>query len=170
MKKILPGLIIYAYFGVFFLITAGLGAYWQRYKAPPPQPIHFPHVIHVSKVGLKCMDCHQYAAKAAFPGMPPISKCMSCHRAVATSNPQIQKLTGYWKRKQPIAWSRIHELPSFVYFSHKRHVKAGIACQTCHGQVQAMYQVRKVHSLTMGWCISCHRDHGCPTDCYTCHK
>lgn len=162
--------LLYGYFGVCFLAVAGLGTYWKTYKSIPPQPIAFPHKTHVSKVGLACTECHTYADKAKLPGIPPISKCMSCHKAVAVDSPEIRKLTEYWKQKKPIQWVRVNKLPDYVYFSHKRHVKRNIACQTCHGQIQAEMSVHKAKSLTMGFCVSCHKANQAPTDCYTCHK
>ena len=55
---------------------------------------------------------------------------------------------------------KIHNLPDFVYFSHARHVTAGLACQLCHGAVETMTQVRQEEPLTMGWCVGCHRAEG----------
>ena len=80
---------------------------------------------------------------------------------------------------QPIAWTRIHNLPDFVYFDHRAHVGAGVACQTCHGPVETMERVRQTPDLSMGWCVNCHRDAARSglngravhpsTDCSTCH-
>jgi hypothetical protein len=40
-----------------------------------------------------------------------------------------------------------------------QHYKiAGIACQTCHGEIQEMKVVAQHSNLTMGWCINCHRE------------
>jgi hypothetical protein len=33
----------------------------------------------------------------------------------------------------------------------------GVACQTCHGNVQEMEVVEQYAPLSMGWCINCHR-------------
>ena len=39
-----------------------------------------------------------------------------------------------------------------------QHVVAGqVECQTCHGPVEEMEEVYQYSSLTMGWCIDCHR-------------
>lgn len=80
---------------------------------------------------------------------------------------------------RPIAWIRVYRLPDFVYFDHRAHVTAGVACQECHGAVEAMERVRQVTDLSMGWCVNCHRQvnrtgvNGKPvyasTDCVTCH-
>jgi hypothetical protein len=158
------------YFGCFLLFVAGLGANWIRTKEPPEQPIAFPHTIHVSRLGLSCNFCHLYVDKGKRATAPPLEKCMSCHKSVAKEKPEIQKLTGYYERRQPIHWNRIHFLPPFVYFTHKRHIKAGIDCSACHGEIGSMVRVRRVRSLEMGWCITCHRSKGAPHDCSTCHQ
>jgi hypothetical protein len=62
------------------------------------------------------------------------------------------------KIAQPIAWNRIHTLPAFVYFDHRAHIRANVACQQCHGPVETMERVRQVSDLSMGWCVNCHRD------------
>jgi c(7)-type cytochrome triheme protein len=97
---------------------------------------------------------------------------MECHIAVRTDRPEIQKLTKYWEDKEPVPWNRVHRIRirNHVYFSHKRHVKADIKCEQCHGQLAAMAQVRQVSSLKMGWCVSCHEANQAPTDCTICHK
>jgi hypothetical protein len=83
---------------------------------------------------------------------------MGCHQFTfkLASRPEIVKLTDYWNKKQPIPWVRIHRLPEYVRFPHMRHVNAGVTCQTCHGQIQEMYQVYQYASLNMGWCVNCH--------------
>lgn len=81
---------------------------------------------------------------------------------------------------QPIQWIRVHNLPDFVYFDHRRHVTAGVNCQRCHGQIQNMERVEQAQSLSMGWCVNCHRDvdddkvpglkqRYASTDCGACH-
>jgi hypothetical protein len=88
---------------------------------------------------------------------------MGCHLYVKRvpitakqDSPEIAKLTKYWTDKQPIPWIRIHKVPEYVHFPHMRHVNAGVTCQTCHGQVQEMWQVYQYSSLNMGWCVNCH--------------
>lgn len=59
---------------------------------------------------------------------------------------------------KPIKWVKVHNLPDFVYFNHSQHVAVGqIQCQTCHGEVTAMDEIRQFAPLNMGWCINCHR-------------
>jgi hypothetical protein len=107
----------------------------------PIQPIRFPHPKHVKLLGMNCVYCHFSANKAADVGMPAVSTCMGCHLVVATQKPEIKKLTEYWNKKEPIPWVRIHKVPEYVHFPHMRHINVGVTCQTCHGQVQEMYQV-----------------------------
>lgn len=171
MKEKLPGLFIISFFAIFLLIVLGMGYNWTLHEKAPDQPIAFPHTIHVSKLGIECTYCHIYAEKSKFAGVPFLSKCMVCHKAIATEKEEIIKLTRFYEEKKPVVWNRVYELPPHVYFSHKRHVKKGVKCTTCHGDVGSMKKIRKVSSLTMGWCVSCHRDRGVlPLDCATCHK
>jgi len=99
-----------------------------------------------------------------------VEKCMGCHKTIATGREEIRKLTRYYEEKRPIEWKRVYALPGFIYFSHKRHVKAGVECATCHGNVAGMKRIRRVNELVMGWCVSCHRVRGASRDCATCHK
>jgi hypothetical protein len=135
----------------------------------PEQPIAFPHPQHVQKLGMNCLYCHFAANKAFDPGMPAASTCMGCHTIIATQSPQIQKLAGYWNKKQPVPWERIHKVPEYVHFPHMRHVNAGVTCQTCHGEVQKMNQVFQYASLNMGWCVNCHVERKARYDCSACH-
>lgn len=124
----------------------------------PEQPIKFPHPKHVKGLGMNCVYCHYTATRSPDPGLPAVGTCMGCHLYTFSlaKRPEIVKLTDYWNKKQPIPWVRIHQLPEYVRFPHMRHVNAGVTCQTCHGQIQEMYQVYQYSSLNMGWCVNCH--------------
>jgi mono/diheme cytochrome c family protein len=62
------------------------------------------------------------------------------------------------KIQGPIEWTRLHNLPDHAYFNHAQHVSVGkVACQTCHGKVEAMEVMQQHAPLSMGWCINCHR-------------
>lgn len=163
---------IFGYFALFMVLTLLLGFRWHTHRKAPDQPINYSHEIHVGKLNLECLFCHETADKSTFAGVPSVSKCMSCHVAVKTDSPEIQKLTKYWNDKEPVPWNRVHRIRirNHVYFSHKRHVKAGVQCEQCHGQLAAMAKVRQVSSLKMGWCVSCHRENQAPTDCTICHR
>ena len=143
-------------------------------KGPPPrvpQPIDFPHERHAGAASdgnmeINCLYCHSSARRSAVAGIPPLSKCMGCHKNVATDKPEIKKLTGYWERGEPVPWKKVHDLPDFVYFSHERHVQRFVfaqgqpvqqACGYCHGDVKTMGVAEKKKPITMGWCLSCHK-------------
>lgn len=172
MKKFLGIPAGLGYFGMFAAIYLTMQWDWSTHKSPPDQPIAFSHKIHVTTVGLECTFCHDMADKSMFAGIPPVEKCMSCHKNVKTDRPEIQKLAGYWEREEPMEWNRVHRIRirNHVFFSHKRHVKKDITCQQCHGLVEYMDQVRRVSSLEMGWCVGCHQENDASTDCLTCHQ
>jgi hypothetical protein len=164
--------IIVLYFFIFIISILLFGFFWSKDDLSPQQPINFSHQLHIQKVGLECTHCHTTVDKSRFAGIPSLETCMTCHEAVATDKPEIQKLTKYWNEKQPVPWKRVYALPerNYVYFSHKRHVKAGFACVNCHGEVKVMPVIKRVRQLEMGWCMSCHRENNGPIDCATCHK
>jgi len=130
------------------------------------QPIKFSHRIHATDNKIPCEYCHIYARRSQVSGAPPMQICMGCHQFVATELSEIKKLKGYWDRKEPIPWVKIHDLPDFVRYPHFRHVRAsnetypaGITCQTCHGPIEQMDVVQKFNADfgLMGWCLGCHQ-------------
>jgi len=142
----------------------------SRRQAAPTQPIAFSHKVHAGDNRIACLYCHLYATRSTVAGVPAVQLCMGCHEVIAKGRPEIQKLRGYWDRSDPIVWTKVYDLPDYVYFSHKRHVLKGISCEACHGAVADMDQVRKVTSLDMGWCVACHRSNRASVDCLACHK
>ena len=146
----------------------------ERTTPPSPgdsseQPIAFSHRVHVNDVELNCQLCHVYARRSPVAGIPSVERCAGCHRVVLPDRPEIQKVLRYWEDEEPIPWVRVHDLPDHVRFTHKRHVRAGVACQECHGDVAQMEIAQQVVPLTMGWCVTCHQERHAPLDCLTCH-
>ncbi|RMG68887.1 MAG: hypothetical protein D6715_01090 [Calditrichaeota bacterium] len=170
MKKSIVPVVFLGYFGLIAAVLLFMGFYWQAKYSPPEQPIKFPHYIHAGKLGLDCKFCHQYVDKSIHATVPAMQICMNCHQTAAHDRPEVQKLLKYWENKEPIPWVKVHDVPDYVYFSHKRHIKAGIDCANCHGDMKVVRQVRQTRTLRMGFCVSCHRLKGAPTDCWTCHK
>jgi hypothetical protein len=170
LKKPIVIAALLGYFGAFLLVVAGLGYLWYRSDPAPEQPIAFPHTVHAGTLQLPCTFCHLFAERSRHAGAPPLEVCMGCHRTIATDREEIKKLTRHYNEKKPVEWKRVYALPDFIYFSHKRHVKAGLVCAACHGDVAGMVRVRRVSNLVMGWCVSCHRVRNAPMDCWTCHK
>lgn len=124
----------------------------------PIQPIPFSHAMHAGVLKLECLYCHSNAEKGAHATIPPLSTCMGCHSVVKVNNsPYIKVLEEHYAANKPIEWVRIHRLPDHSAFSHQWHVAAGVACQTCHGPVQEMIEIRQNSKLEMRECITCHR-------------
>jgi Cytochrome c7 and related cytochrome c/Class III cytochrome C family len=149
----------------------------------PAQPIRFDHKIHATDAAIGCTSCHVYAERGPVAGIPSVARCQGCHKFVKEdpANPaldqQLKALVRILREQKPIEWVRVHRLPDHVYFTHVRHVRAGVRCQECHGEVERMEVVRQVAPLTMGWCLECHhrkqREQAGRerlTECVTCHK
>jgi hypothetical protein len=139
----------------------------------PEQPINFSHIVHVQGNKMECQYCHWNVAKSPYAAIPDVELCMGCHKMVNSSDPaanaEIEKLKGYWERGEAIPWKKVHVMPDYYRFNHKRHVKGGVTCHECHGQVGEMPVVERVSSMKMGWCIDCHRQRGTTIDCASCH-
>jgi len=128
----------------------------------PEQPIPFSHKRHAGLYKMQCLYCHSNAERSNHATVPGVGVCMNCHRVVKTESPYIQKIKEAYDQGRPIEWVRIHELPDHAKFPHRRHVAAGLACQTCHGPIQEMDRVYQYAPLTMGWCLDCHRGETTP--------
>ncbi|MFQ5736758.1 MAG: cytochrome c3 family protein [Thermodesulfobacteriota bacterium] len=157
------------------LITFGIGfAINETFFSgrEPVQPINFSHKIHAGDNKVPCLYCHVFAERSRVSGVPNVQRCMGCHKIIKTDSPEIQKVAAYWDNKEPIPWIKVHNLPDHVYFPHKRHVRAGVQCTNCHGDIASMPRVKRVSSLKMGWCLGCHTKRGVKNgrDCWTCHK
>ena len=137
----------------------------------PKQPIPFSHRIHAGDHKIPCLYCHVAAEKSIHATVPAMNVCMNCHKMVALQSPWIKKLTEAYENGTAIEWKRVHMLPDFVRFNHKRHVKHEVACQTCHGPVETMDIIHQHAPLSMGWCVNCHRkpENNAPINCSTCH-
>ncbi len=123
----------------------------------PEQPVKYSHAVHAGGLRIPCQYCHYAAERGRHAGIPPAATCMNCHKQVLPDHPEIQKVKASLESGQPIEWVRIHQLPDHAYFDHRAHVRAGLACQACHGPVEQMGRVEQFAPLTMGWCIACHR-------------
>ncbi|MFH1568056.1 MAG: cytochrome c3 family protein [Gemmatimonadota bacterium] len=131
--------------------------YVSQVGAPREQPVPFSHKHHVTGMGIDCRYCHTSVEDAAFAGLPPTETCMTCHSMVWQDAPILEPVRASLRDDRPLAWTRVHDLPDFVYFRHDIHVSRGVGCQTCHGQVDQMPLVWKAQTLNMEWCLGCHR-------------
>lgn len=121
------------------------------------QPVPFSHQRHVGGNGIDCRYCHTTVEKSGVANVPPTETCMTCHSQVLTDAPMLQPVHESWKTGKPIQWTRVYDLPDFVYFDHSIHVAKGMGCTTCHGEIQEQRLTRKVNTLHMAWCLQCHR-------------
>jgi cytochrome c peroxidase len=83
---------------------------------------------------------------------------MSCHSQLWSNSTYLEPVRESWRTGKPIEWTRVHDLPDFVYFDHSIHVNKGVGCSTCHGRVDLMPLTWQVSSLQMEWCLECHRE------------
>jgi hypothetical protein len=132
--------------------------------------VPFDHTIHAGKYGIPCLDCHAYADKSPVAGIPSGRKCMGCHKFVDKEKPAITTLASHVEAGEPLRWLRVFSVPDFVYFSHRMHVRANVACAECHGDVATMKTVVQGQPFTMGRCLGCHRERNATHDCLGCHK
>lgn len=170
-----------------YLTSKGAMALGRSKDYTPTQPIFYSHKVHAGANQVNCLYCHGGAEQGKHANIPSVNVCMNCHKAIneyvkgpklydeegneVDGTAEIQKLYKYagfdpanaaaWdpSKAKPIEWVKIHNLPDHVYFNHSQHVKAGkVACQTCHGEIQKMDEVKQFSDLSMGWCINCHRE------------
>jgi cytochrome c551/c552 len=178
-------LIIFVLVG--FYITKGAIGLGRQKSYEPKQPIYYSHRVHAGINQISCLYCHGNAWESRHAAVPSVNVCMNCHKAIQSYEKgpklydaagdeingtlEIQKLYKYagfdptnaakWSPSmaRPVEWVKIHSLPDFVFFSHAQHVRAGnVQCQTCHGAITEMDEVKQFAELSMGWCINCHRE------------
>jgi hypothetical protein len=152
-------------------VAAGVTLAFTYYATPktlvvgyqPAQPIPFSHKIHVDQIGVDCRYCHAFVEVSGHATVPTASTCWNCHQHIQRESPKLAPLhqsmnplyPGY--HGKPIEWVRVHKTPDFVYFNHSAHVNRGVACQSCHGNVNTMQVISQDQSLAMSWCLDCHR-------------
>ncbi len=122
------------------------------------QPIQFSHAHHVGGKGIDCRYCHTSVEESAFANIPPTKTCMNCHSQIWTNAPILEPVRASFRDNKPLHWTRVHDLPDFVYFNHSIHVKKGVGCATCHGRVDKMPLMYQQANLQMNWCLDCHRN------------
>jgi hypothetical protein len=122
------------------------------------QPVPFSHQHHVAGLGIDCRFCHVTVETAADAGLPPTYTCMTCHSQIWTNAALLAPVRDSLANNTPIIWHRVTDLPDYVYFNHKIHIAKGVGCESCHGKIQDMALTRKARTLTMGFCLDCHRD------------
>src|SRR3954471_9244150 len=135
--------------------------YWSPYTTevdvPLQQPIPFSHKHHVGDDGIDCRYCHTSVEKSSYAGIPSTEICMTCHYHLWPDAPVLAPVRESFARGERLRWTRVTDLPDFVFFNHSIHVNKGIGCTTCHGAVDQMPLTWKENTLYMKWCLDCHR-------------
>ena len=153
-------LLLLALAGLFLAILLNINRldYVSHVGLAKDQPVPFSHKHHVTGMGIDCRYCHTSVEESAFAGIPPVETCMTCHSLVWTEAPLLEPLRAAWRDDVPLQWTRIHDLPDFVYFRHDIHIAKGVGCTSCHGPVDQMPLMYKENTLNMEWCLECHRE------------
>ena len=144
--------------GVAFGMVWVRSPYVTMQYADVAQPMPFSHQIHAGALKLDCRFCHNSVERAPHAGIPPTRTCVGCHSDVWMQSNVFEPVRASLANDKPIPWRRVTILPDFVFFNHSVHVKRGVECATCHGDVAQMPRVYQAKPLTMQWCLSCHRD------------
>jgi mono/diheme cytochrome c family protein len=171
--------------GGYYTIQGAIGL-GRNKDYQPEQPIYYSHKVHAGVNQVSCLYCHGGAYEGKHANVPSVNVCMNCHMAIkeyganseklyredgteVNGTAEIQKIYAaagwdpnakkYTGKENPIQWVKIHNLPDHVYFNHSQHTRAGqVQCQTCHGPIQEMGEVKQFADLSMGWCVNCHRE------------
>ncbi len=153
-------------FGAVFALAGGLWLLAEINRSPyvtqanvaREQPVPFSHAHHVGAIGIDCRYCHTSVEDSSFAGIPPTKTCMNCHSQLYADSPTLEPVRRSFRDDVSIRWTRVHDLPDYVYFDHSIHVAKGVACITCHGPVNRMDLIWQDASLQMEWCLDCHRN------------
>lgn len=151
--------------GIVFLAIAITFFFWY-YGSPryteigyrPKQPAPYSHKLHAGDLGLDCRYCHYDIEVSPVANVPPTQVCMNCHKQILTESEKLLPVRESWASGVPIQWVRVHKLPDFAFFNHRAHLRAGVGCASCHGNVANMEVVQVVTPLSMSWCLNCHRN------------
>ena len=158
----------------------GLSAETLATGYQPPQPVPYSHEKHL-RMGLDCATCHNTVYQSNFASIPTTEVCIRCHgpskdaqgneikgaaERVHSNSPMLKPLHDSWNSGLPVHWVKVHDLPSYAYFSHASHTNRGVGCYSCHdridkmggtGTTDAVPGVTQMKNLSMAWCLECHR-------------
>ena len=132
--------------------------YYSQQGVRPAQPVPFSHAHHVSDVGIDCRYCHTSVEVSGFAGLPPTKTCINCHSQIWANSPMLEPVRQSYRSGQSLMWSRVNDLPDYVYFDHSIHINKGVGCNDCHGPVDRMPLMYPAATLQMEWCLNCQRE------------
>ncbi len=158
---LVPGLVIVA-IGLLTYIPLALGLFLSPKTTDvgyrPEQPVAFSHAMHAGQLQMDCRYCHSTVESTAFAAIPATKVCMNCHASIGADLPTLQAVRDSYSTGDPVSWKKIHDEPDFVFFNHSAHINHGVGCATCHGRIDEMEVVHQDKSLSMAWCLECHRN------------
>ena len=149
--------------GIIVVLVATLAAinrssYVTEVGVARSQPVQFSHKHHVGDDGIDCRYCHTSVEESSFAGIPSTKICMNCHTQIWAESPILEPVRESFRTGKSLEWTRVYNLPGFVYFDHSIHVHKGVGCTTCHGRVDQMPLMWRENTLYMEWCLECHRN------------
>jgi hypothetical protein len=153
----LAGVVILALVGTWVVFTLMRSSWATGQYEFIDQPVQFSHAHHVGGIGLDCRYCHTSVENSSFAGIPPTRTCMNCHTEIWTNAEILEPVRASFRNSTNLTWIRVNDLPDFVYFNHQIHVRQGVGCATCHGQIDQMPLTYQATSMQMEWCLECHR-------------
>ena len=156
-KVSIVGVVLLLGFVVWAAYKIDQGSFITNVGLAPEQPVPFSHKHHVTDDGIDCRYCHTSVEITAVAGVPPTETCMGCHSQIWANAEILEPVRASFRTGQSLEWTRVHDLPDFVFFNHSIHINKGIGCATCHGRVDQMPLTVKENTLYMQWCVECHR-------------
>jgi len=132
----------------------------------PSQPVPFSHKLHAGQLKMDCRYCHNTVERAGHAAVPPAATCGNCHggnrvtgelvdgtwqagRDLGVVHPEkstLEPIRKSLESNKSVLWERVHDLAR------------GVSCVSCHGRVDQMEVVTQVETLSMKWCLDCHRN------------
>ena len=144
--------------GLYGLAMVNRSSYVTQAGVAREQPVPFSHKHHAGELGIDCRYCHTSVETSWNAGFPPTQTCMNCHSQIWALSSTLEPVRSSWRSGESIQWTKVYDLPDFVYFNHSIHVAKGVGCATCHGRIDKMNLTWQQPSLHMEWCLECHRN------------
>ena len=136
---------IYSRLSILAVVGIAAIAGRRRRHAPPVRIQHEPGRVRRAahpvqprtsrrRRGVRLPLLPYHVEESAFANIPPTKTCMNCHSQIWTNAPILEPVRASFRDNKPLHWTRVHDLPDFVYFNHSIHVSKGVGCATCHGR------------------------------------
>src|SRR3989441_6194184 len=105
--------------GLVGAVAGGLfeSTYLTGVRVPREQPVPFSHAHHVGGLGIDCRYCHTSVETSSFANIPPTKTCMNCHSQIWSTSPTLEPVRASFRTDRSIQWTRVHDLPDYVYFN-----------------------------------------------------